>query len=314
MIPHAPTDAALPTTLGAPAPVRTVDLTALRSAAESIARDAGALVLRHYEHGVGIDFKGDVGNVVTDADRASEALIVAALAERFPTHGVVAEEGGGSVGGVDGAGADSAAVGAVTWLVDPLDGTNNFASGFPVFAVTLAAVADGEILAGATYDPLRDEMYSAHRGGGATLNGRPMAVSRQAQLAAALVGTGFAYDKATAVDNNLAEVITIVPLVRGLRRAGACALDLAWVAAGRLDAFWERGPVAWDLAAGVLLVQEAGGRVTGHHGEPLDLDGGRVLATNGVLHAMLLERLAAARTLIGQLPMAAPARPDDDPS
>jgi myo-inositol-1(or 4)-monophosphatase len=188
-----------------------------------------------------------------------------------------------------------------------LDGTNNFAHGFPVFAVTLAAVAAGQVLAGATYDPLRDEMYSAHRGGGATLNGRPLAVSGTRQLAAALVGTGFAYDKSTTVDNNLAEVVTLVPLVRGLRRAGACALDLAWVAAGRLDAFWERGPQAWDMAAGVLLVTEAGGRVTGHHGEPLDLDGGRIVATNAHLHPVVLERLAEARTLIGRLPQPATA-------
>lgn len=273
----------------------------LRAAAESIARDAGAIVRSYYEQGFGIDHKGDVGNLVTDADRASEAHIVATLHTRFPTHAIVAEEGGGTDLGAGGNGP------TITWLVDPLDGTNNFAHGFPVFAVTLAAVAGGQVVAGATYDPLRDEMYSAHRSGGATLNGRPLAVSGTTRLAAALVGTGFAYDKSTTVDNNLAEVITLVPLVRGLRRAGACALDLAWVAAGRLDAFWERGPQAWDMAAGVLLVTEAGGTVTGHHGEPLDLHGGRVLAANTHLHPVLVERLAAARTLIGRLPQPEPA-------
>ncbi len=281
----------------------------LRLAAEAIARQAGAIVRTFYEQGFAIDHKGDVGNVVTDADRASEAHIVAALRARFPAHAIVAEEGGGVQGGNgrdggDGGGEDGP---TITWLVDPLDGTNNFAHGFPVFAVTLAAVVGGQVLAGATYDPLRDEMYSAHRGGGATLNGRPLAVSGTRQLAAALVGTGFAYDKSTTVDNNLAEVVTLVPLVRGLRRAGACALDLAWVAAGRLDAFWERGPQAWDMAAGVLLVTEAGGRVTGHHGEPLDLDGGRIVATNAHLHPVVLERLAEARTLIGRLPQPATA-------
>lgn len=279
----------------------------LRLAAEAIARQAGAIVRTFYEQGFAIDHKGDVGNVVTDADRASEAHIVAALRARFPAHAIVAEEGGGDQGGNgrdggDGGGEDGP---TITWLVDPLDGTNNFAHGFPVFAVTLAAVVAGQVLAGATYDPLRDEMYSAHRGGGAMLNGRPLAVSGTRQLAAALVGTGFAYDKSTTVDNNLAEVVTLVPLVRGLRRAGACALDLAWVAAGRLDAFWERGPQAWDMAAGVLLVTEAGGRVTGHRGEPLDLDGGRIVATNAHLHPVVLERLAEARTLIGRLPQPA---------
>lgn len=271
-----------------------VDLGALRAAAEAIAREAGAIVLAHYERGVAVDHKGDEGNLVTDADRASEAFIVDALRRRFPDHGIVAEEGGGTTGG------------AITWLVDPLDGTNNFAHGFPVFAVTLAAVADGVVLAGATFDPLRDELYSVHRGGGATLNGRPLRVSRVARLSAALVGTGFAYDKATTVDNNLAEVVTLVPRVRGLRRAGACALDLAWVAAGRLDAFWERGPQAWDMAAGCLMVAEAGGRVTGYDGAPHNLDGGRVVASNGTLHPALLERLAAARALIGRLPQPAP--------
>jgi len=278
----------------------------LRLAAEAIARQAGAIVRTFYEQGFAIDHKGDVGNVVTDADRASEAHIVAALRTRYPAHAIVAEEGSGAEGG-DGGNGGGRDGPTVTWLVDPLDGTNNFAHGFPVFAVTLAAVVGGRVLAGATYDPLRDEMYSAHRGGGATLNGRPMAVSGTCRLAAALVGTGFAYDKSTTVDNNLAEVVTLVPLVRGLRRAGACALDLAWVAAGRLDAFWERGPQAWDMAAGVLLVTEAGGTVTGHRGEPLDLDGGRIVATNTHLHPVVLERLAAARALIGLLPQPAPA-------
>lgn len=280
------------------AAVRPDERAALRAAAEAIARQAGGIVAAHYERGVAVDHKGDEGNLVTDADRASEAFIVGALRERFPAHGIVAEEGGGTDGG------------AVTWIVDPLDGTNNFAHGFPVFAVTLAAMADGEVLAGATYDPLRDELYSAHLGGGATLNGRPLRVSTVARLSAALVGTGFAYDKATAVDNNLAEVVTLVPLVRGLRRAGACALDLAWVAAGRLDAFWERGPQAWDMAAGRLLVTEAGGCVTGYQGEPHDLGGTRIVASNGSLHPALLERLAAARPLIGRLPRPSGATPD----
>jgi myo-inositol-1(or 4)-monophosphatase len=185
---------------------------------------------------------------------------------------------------------------AVAWVVDPLDGTNNFAHGFPVFAVSLAAIRGDEVLAGATYDPLRDELFAARRGGGATLNGRPIRVSARERLATSLVATGFPYDKATNPDNNIAQFAAVTPLVRGIRRAGSAALDLAYVAAGRLEAYWERGTNAWDVAAGILLVREAGGRVTDYEGGPPRLEGGRFVASNGPVHDQLLEVLQCVTT------------------
>jgi len=250
-----------------------------RDAAAEIAVRAGRLLGETFAGVHEEDCKGHEGNLVTEADRASEALIVSLLRERFPAHAVRAEEGGG--GGSH----------PVTWLVDPLDGTNNFAHAFPVFAVTIAAAHGDLVLAGVTYDPLRDELFAARLGGGATLNGRRLAVSTRDRLSAALVATGFPYDKGTNPDNNLAQFCAVTPLVRGVRRCGSAALDLAYVAAGRLDAYWERGTAAWDVAAGLLLVQEAGGRVTDYDGAAARLDGGRFVASNDRIHDPLLERL-----------------------
>jgi myo-inositol-1(or 4)-monophosphatase len=260
------------------------DHQALLEAAVAIARDAGALVATGYLRERVEMTKGDDANVVTDTDHASERLIVAALAERFPDHGVRAEEG-------------SRATGEILWLVDPLDGTNNFAHGFPMFAVNLAAVRGEVILAGVTYDPLRDELFTATLGGGAALNGRALQVSRRERLSVALVATGFPYDKASNPDNNLAEFVAVVPQVRGVRRSGSAALDLAYVAAGRLDAYWEHGTNAWDVAPGILMVHEAGGRVTDYTGRPAQMEGGRFLASNGLIHSALMERLACAKPL-----------------
>lgn len=290
-----------------------IDPRALRDAAEALAREAGALVASRYEQGGPARQKGHAHNLVTETDLASEALITAALRARFPGHRIVAEEGGdqGAAGGaVGGAGGDAVggAVGSaadgeggVTWVVDPLDGTNNFAHGVPIFCVTLAALVDGRPVAGATFDPLRDELFAAARGEGATLNGRPLRVSTAGTLDESLVVTGFPYDKSSNPDNNLAEVVAVVPHVRGFRRTGSAALDLAWVAAGRFEAYWERGTQAWDVATGVLLVEEAGGRVTDLVGGPVQVDGGRFLASNGRIHDALIERLRAAAALRGTL-------------
>jgi myo-inositol-1(or 4)-monophosphatase len=251
----------------------------LQAAAEAIARQAGALVLAGFRTARVERTKGADSNLVTDTDLAAERLIVGALAQRFPGHGVLAEEG-------------SQAAGDIVWLVDPLDGTNNFAHGFPMFAVNLAATQGGVVLAGVTYDPLRDELFSARRGGGSTLNGAPLAVSARDRLSVSLVATGFPYDKAENPDNNLAEFNRIVPRVRGIRRGGSAALDLAYVAAGRLDAYWERGIRPWDVGPGLLLVTEAGGCVSDYAGRDFGLDGDRILATNGRLHPELVAALA----------------------
>lgn len=258
-------------------------LDAWLAAAADIAREAGALVAAGFANRHSEVHKGDPHNLVTETDHASEALIVAALARRFPDHAVRAEEGRGHAGD-----------GGVEWVVDPLDGTNNFAHGLPIFCVSLAALRGGEVVVGVTYDPLRDELFAARRGGGARLNGRRIAVSQRATLAESIVVTGFPYDKRTNPDNNLAQFVAVTPHVRGIRRLGSAALDLAYVAAGRMEAYWERGTHAWDVAAGVLLVTEAGGRVTDYAGGPAQIDGGRFVASNGQIHDALLARLGEA--------------------
>jgi len=265
------------------------DLDAMLAEAAAIARRAGALVAARFAEGHVEDHKGHAHNLVTETDHASESLIVDALHRAFPDHAIRAEEGRGT-GGSDGAA-------RIVWVVDPLDGTNNFAHGLPIFAVTMAAMRGGDVLAGVTYDPLRDEMFTARRGGGAWLNGRRLAVSRRATLAESIVVTGFPYDKSTNPDNNLPQFVAVTPHVRGIRRLGSAALDLAYVAAGRMEAYWEIGTHAWDVAAGVLLVDEAGGRVTDYHGRPAHVDGGQFAASNDLIHDELLMRLRAARPL-----------------
>ncbi|MFN2114991.1 MAG: inositol monophosphatase family protein [Anaerolineae bacterium] len=250
--------------------------------ATDIARRAGELVADRYSLAHQETQKGHAHNLVTETDHASEELIVGEVARRFPGHSIRAEEGR------DRAGAD------IVWVVDPLDGTNNFAHGFPVFAVSMAAMREGDVLVGVTYDPLRDELFAGVRGGGATLNGRPLAVSARSNLAESLVATGFPYDKATNPDNNVPQFAAVAPRVRGIRRAGSAALDLAYVAAGRLEAYWERGTNAWDVAAGILFVLEAGGEVTDYDGRAATVDGGRFVASNGRVHDELVSRLKAA--------------------
>ncbi len=245
--------------------------------AEGIARQAGALLRGFYEKGVATEYKGDV-DLVTEADRASEALIVSKLQAAFPTHGIYGEEG-----------TREGLASEYRWYVDPLDGTTNFAHGFPAFCVVLglerrppnlAADQDGEIVAGVIYDPLRDEMFSAERGRGAWLNGRPIKVSTTKTLAEALTATGFPSHKRHGSPNiHFYQQITLRS--HGVRRAGSAALDLAYVACGRLDGFWEFNLNPWDTSAGVLLVEEAGGTITHFDGGTFTLDSREVLATNG---------------------------------
>lgn len=255
---------------------------------EAIARDAGALLLRHFNNKVAIEYKGDV-DLVTIADRSSEKLIVKRLLERWPEHGVVGEEGTRT-------GTDA----TYRWLVDPLDGTTNFAHGYPVFCVSIAlARNDDQLEAGVLYDPTRDEMFAAARGQGATLNGEPIQVSSTRTLAESLLGTGFPSHKRHKNPNiHFYQHLTLRS--HGVRRAGSAALDLASVASGRYDGFWEFNLNPWDTASGVLLVQEAGGTVTSFDGSPFRLDSREVLATNGRIHNEALvnfEEVFAGRTL-----------------
>ena len=244
-----------------------------------IAREAGALLRRHYEAGVATEYKGDV-DLVTIADRESERLIVDGLHSAFPGYGIFGEEGTRR-------GMDS----EFRWYVDPLDGTTNFAHGFPVFCVSLglekraaglATDADGELLAGVIYDPTRDELFTAEKGAGAFLNGRRIRVSATTSLAESLLATGFPSHKRH-VNPNIHFYQQFTLRSHGVRRAGSAALDLAYVACGRVDAFWEFNLNPWDTAAGVLLVREAGGTVTRFGDSAFRLDSCEVLATNGIL-------------------------------
>jgi myo-inositol-1(or 4)-monophosphatase len=248
--------------------------------AEVIAREAGALLRGFYHRGVRTEYKGDV-DLVTEADRASEALIGSRLRAAFPDHGIYGEEG--TREGLEG---------EFRWYVDPLDGTTNFAHGFPVFCVVLgcehrpaglAADQDGEMVAGVIYDPLRDEMFSAARGQGATLNGEPIQVSRTHSLDESLIATGFPSKKRHDSPNvHFYQEFTLRS--HGVRRAGSAAIDLAYVACGRLDGYWEFGLNPWDTSAGYLLLEEAGGRITHFDGGKFTLDSREILASNGLIH------------------------------
>jgi myo-inositol-1(or 4)-monophosphatase len=247
--------------------------------AAGIALEAGELLRGYFERGVTAEYKGDV-DLVTEADRASEKLIVSRLSEKFPAHGIFGEEGTRS-------GLDS----AYRWYVDPLDGTTNFAHGFPVFCVVLGLEKraasllpdeDGEMIAGVIYDPLRDEMFITERGKGAWLNGEKINVSRTKTLQESLTATGFPSHKRHRSPNiHFYQEITLRS--HGVRRAGSAALDLAYVACGRLDGYWEFNLNPWDTSAGYLMVEEAGGTVTHFDGGKFTLDSREVLATNGLI-------------------------------
>jgi myo-inositol-1(or 4)-monophosphatase len=244
--------------------------------AQEIAREAGALLSEYFARRVAFELKGDF-DLVTEADRASEKLVVERLTARYPSHAIVAEEGGGH---------ESAS--PYRWYVDPLDGTTNFAHGFPIFNVTLAVEREGEMIAGVVYDPLRDEMFAAEKGAGATLNGKKIGVSNARRLEDSLVATGFPSRKRH-LNINIHFYHQLAMATHGVRRAGSAAIDLAWVASGRLEAFWEFGLNPWDLAAGRLLVLEAGGRATDMKGQPHAIRSPHLLVDNGLIHAEILD-------------------------
>jgi len=255
------------------------DLTWVPKAAE-IAREAGARLREFFSEGVATEYKGDV-DLVTVADRTVEKLIRTRLSEVFPDHGMYGEEG-----------TREKLEREFRWYVDPLDGTTNFAHGFPQFCVSmgleqrpagLGPQQDGVLVAAVIYDPMRDELFSAERGRGAKLNGRPAQVSRIPDLAEALVSTGFPSRKRHE-NPNIHFYHEFTLRSHGVRRAGSAALDLAYVAAGRLEAFWEFNLNPWDTAAGILLVEEAGGRVSDFSGNRVQLESREVLASNGLIH------------------------------
>jgi myo-inositol-1(or 4)-monophosphatase len=241
-----------------------------------IAHEAGALLNSFFEGPIEIQYKGPM-DVVTEADRRSEALITKRLSQEFPDHGIVAEEGGGHKGSSD-----------YCWYVDPLDGTTNFAHRFPAFCVSLGLARRNEVIAGVIYDPFHRELYTAERGAGAFLNGRRLSVSKTDDLAEGLVATGFP-PYASDHELNIQYYFRFTQACHGVRRAGSAALDLCSVAAGRFEGFWELKLNPWDKAAGVLMVTEAGGRVTDLSGGPFKLLENEVFASNSLVHDSMLQ-------------------------
>jgi myo-inositol-1(or 4)-monophosphatase len=240
-------------------------------AAIEIAQEAGKILREEFDRPAQISYKGDV-DLVTQADQRSEQAIVARLTKYFPEHSIAAEEGTGHESESE-----------FRWHVDPLDGTTNFAHGYPCFSVSIALAQRGALLAGVVYNPFYDELFAAARGAGATLNGKRIFVSKVDTLATSLLCTGFPVHKRLA-NPNIHYYWDFTLRSHGVRRDGSAALDLASVAAGRFDGFWEFGLKAWDTAAGVLLIEEAGGTVSDFDGQPYQLGGPVVLATNGVIH------------------------------
>lgn len=261
-----------------------MDLKRILESAMAITREAGELVARDFPMGAmdQVGFKGSV-NPVTETDEAAERLIRERLQERFPEHRILAEEGGGDAWREPG---------PPIWLVDPLDGTNNFAHGFPQVGVSMALVAQRQPVVGVVHDPLRGETFTATAGGGATLDEQSIHVTPVDDLADAFLGTGFPYDRRTARDNNVQRLDHFLRRSQGVRRAGAAVLDLCYVACGRFDGFWEIRLHPWDVAAGVLIVREAGGRATDFAGTPDCVSGRRIVASNGHIHEQMLRVIA----------------------
>jgi myo-inositol-1(or 4)-monophosphatase len=241
------------------------------------AREAGQILLEKFGKKIDIQKKGDI-NLVTEADLASEKFIIEKIKSHYPKHSVLAEESGAS---------DNLSESEWNWIIDPLDGTTNFAHGYPCWCVTLALEHKGEIIIGVTFDPTRNEMFAAEKGQGATLNGRKIRVSDTEELKNALLVTGFPYDAAERED--FARHFTeFVYKARGIRRDGSAAIDMAYVACGRFDGFWEEGLHPWDVAAGVLLIEEAGGRVSYYDDSKFSIYKPPICADNGLIHREML--------------------------
>ena len=244
-------------------------------AALSAARRAGEVLRAGFGTEHAITYKGEV-DLVTEVDTEAERVIREELLGTFPTHGMLAEEGG-ELGGEENA----------RWIVDPLDGTTNYAHGLSIFCVSIALQRSGEVVLGVVHDPMGEETFVAERGRGATLNGEPIRVSSTDEPIRALIATGFPYDRAE-LPEALELFGRLAASTRGMRRLGSAALDLCYVAAGRLDGYYERGIWPWDLAAGSVIVEEAGGRLTNYRGDVLDLAGREIMASNGRLHSAMM--------------------------
>jgi len=248
-----------------------------------VARDAGALLRDRLGTRIDIGHKGSI-NLVTDVDLASEKLIRETISNYYPRHEILAEEGGLTESKSE-----------YRWIVDPLDGTTNYAHGYPVFCVSIALEEKGEVILGVVYDPMRDELFAAERGAGATLNNKPIRVSKIQRLSDSILSTGFPYDIKTSKLTNLDHWANFAMNAQALRRDGAAALDLCYVACGRYDGFWELNLSPWDTAAGTLIVTEAGGRISDFAGGGFSNYKPEVVASNGLIHDRMIDVLSTAK-------------------
>jgi myo-inositol-1(or 4)-monophosphatase len=234
---------------------------------------------------------GQETNLVTEVDRQSEELIVGIIKRHFPQHDILAEESGYKIAGVDGTREKKS---EYKWIIDPLDGTTNYTHHFPVFAVTIALERAGELILGVVYDPNFDELFTAEKGKGAYINGKRMSVSKTDRLIRSLLVTGFPYNVRDNPDHAIEHFVNFLKEAQAIRRMGSAAIDLAYIAAGRIDGFWEVALNPWDVAAGVLLIREAGGKVTDFSGNPYNVYQKPILASNGVIHEEMLQVLKRA--------------------
>ena len=249
------------------------------------ARQGGAILLDYAKKGFQIHQKDQAINLVTEADLRSEEAVIQTIRHAFPEHQILSEEQG----------LQDIPTHPVKWIVDPLDGTTNFTHGFPMYNVSIGVEYEGTCVLGVVYDPTRDELFLGQQGKGSTLNGTPIHVSATPQLNEALLVTGFAYDVHTAKDNNLKEFCAFTLRARGMRRTGTAAIDLCYIACGRFDGFWELQLNPWDTAAGKVILEEAGGKITNYAGEPYSIYGSTLIATNGHIHQEMAEVLKKCR-------------------
>ncbi len=248
---------------------------------------AGAVLKERWGKLNNIQEKGRPGDLVTEADKLAEAQVLKILNLHLPEHQILAEESG-ALGNTNS---------KYLWAIDPLDGTTNYAHGLPMAATSVGLMIDGVPSVGAVYNPFSNELFRAARGLGATCNRRPIQVSPTSELTQSLLITGFAYDRRETTDNNYAEFCHLTHLTQGVRRLGCASMDLAGVACGRLDGYWERGLQPWDITAGIVILEEAGGKVTAYDGSPLDINSGRILATNSLIHDSLSQALLETPSL-----------------
>ncbi len=258
----------------------------LTQTAIQAARLGGAILQDYAQKGFTIHSKDQAINLVTEADLQSEKAIIQLIQKTFPDHQILSEEQG----------LQDIPHHPIKWIIDPLDGTINFAHGFPMYNVSIGVEYQGTCVLGVIFDPTRDELFLGQQGRGATLNGTPIHVSATPKLAEALLVTGFAYDIHTATDNNLKEFCAFTVRARGMRRTGTAAIDLCYIACGRLDGFWELQLSPWDTAAGKVIVEEAGGKITNYAGEPYSIYDKTILATNSLIHHEMIEVLGEVRS------------------